>query len=174
MRSSERRWEWHALLTKYKRPDWDGTVMWWEERTKTPWKELWWQRSTDAAEEAMGDMIQQDMKSPWLKKELTDQIKDVNRKDPSGWPLPWRGLIQAGRRLDILVLAKSVICYIWGNQGNCLGKICSLSKNLACLTVKITNLRPTPTYVDDSERTGLPSNMSFIQEIDRWANQRKE
>jgi len=31
------------VLTKYDRPDCDGTVMWWEERTKTPWKELWQQ-----------------------------------------------------------------------------------------------------------------------------------
>ena len=34
-------WAAVLLLTKYERPDRDGTVMWWEERMKADWKELW-------------------------------------------------------------------------------------------------------------------------------------
>ena len=43
-------------------------------------------------------MIQQDMKFLRLKKEHIGNLKEVEKKDPRGWSLPWEGLIQAGRR----------------------------------------------------------------------------
>jgi len=80
---------WHAVLTKYESPYWDGKIMWWEERSNTEWSELWRQRrrSRGRQKKRWGDMIQQDMKSLRLKKEDTGDRKKwcgrIQVTDPS-------------------------------------------------------------------------------------------
>ena len=101
MRSWERCWGWHALLTKFERPDWDSTVVCREERTKLHERymtaEVNGRRSRERQKNWWRDMIQQDMNYLRLKQNML-VTKEVKRKDPSGWPLHWDGLIQAGRR----------------------------------------------------------------------------
>ena len=78
---------WHELLTKHEMPVWDDSVVCWEERTKPPWKELWQQRSTDAAAE---DDIRNYgetwyTKSLLLKKEHTGDRKKWRSQHRAHW-----------------------------------------------------------------------------------------
>ena len=100
---------WHALLTKYERRNWDGTAMWWEERRKTPWNGLDdcrgqrtpQSRTTEGAMMGRHDTTRHEV-SP-NKERTCWRTKEVEKKHPSGRPLPWEGLIQAGRRYSYII-----------------------------------------------------------------------
>jgi len=105
-----RHWGWHALLTKYERPDWDGMSC--DEKRGPKLHEKNYgsrgQRTPQSrtTEEAMGKHENNKTWSFYGWRRKYWRQKEVERKDLSSWPLPWEGLIQA-RRIKLTVIISS-------------------------------------------------------------------
>ena len=66
-------------------------------------------------EEAMGRHDTARLEVSLIKERTYWLLKEVERKDPSGWPLPWEGLIQVGRRCIYFVssIFSHIFLYSW-------------------------------------------------------------